>query len=121
MNITTINVTYGRKFNLGNYEQLHIELTASAELDEDDSTADCETQLFDHIKQQVKRQSLPVIAHSKTEVAQAFLALPEEQQNEIMDYAYSVGRNGKPDDEDYDDRKNDIAEQPDEVFNIGDK
>lgn len=92
MNITEITITYGRKFNLGNYEQLHIDLSLTAQLDETDDATQAQTELFSIAKSQVRGQALPVITHGKNGVVEAFLSLPEEQQNEIMDLAYSVKR-----------------------------
>jgi len=96
MRITTTSVTYGRKFNLGNYEQLTVELTLAAELDEQDNPTEAQALLFQQAKAQAKAQALPVITAGKNGVVEAFMALPEDQQSEIMDLAYSVKRNGLP-------------------------
>ena len=58
----TISVTYGRKFNLDDYESLHVEQTLWADLDEGDDPADCQVELWDFAKQSVKCQVMPVLA-----------------------------------------------------------
>ena len=63
MRITTISVTYGRKFNLGNYESVHIEETVWADLDEDDSPDEVEATLYEFAKSGVKTAALPVVQH----------------------------------------------------------
>ena len=71
MKITTISVTYGRKFNLGNYESVHLEETVWADLDEEDEAADVEDYLYAFAKHGVKAAALPLIQHRDKLAAEA--------------------------------------------------
>lgn len=84
--VTTISVTYGRKFNLGDYNSAHIEISiwADLDLDEDDPQVVTE-ELYKEAKRQVKDQALPLIANQKAEIERAFLGLPTDVQNQIME------------------------------------
>ena len=57
MKVKTISVTYGRKWNLDNYESATVEATAWADLDDGESEAEATTQLFAMAKAQVKAES----------------------------------------------------------------
>jgi len=63
--IKTISVTYGRKFNLGDYNSAHLETTYWADLDPDESPVDVAKSLWETAKTDVKVQALPLIK-SKT-------------------------------------------------------
>lgn len=54
MKCKQISVTYGRKFNLGDFNSVHIESTVWAELDEDDIPADSAEILRDFARNQVR-------------------------------------------------------------------
>lgn len=71
MRVKTISVTYGRKFNLDDYESLHVEETIWADLDEGDDQAACETELWSIAKAAIKAQAMPVLSvrNSKREQA----------------------------------------------------
>jgi len=61
MRVKTISVTYGRKFNLDEYESLHVEQTMWADLDEGDDPAACESELWETAKAAIKAQAMPVL------------------------------------------------------------
>ena len=95
-----ITVHYERKFNLGsdirNYNSLAIGVSVSAEvepdidgIDDGDPIQVVMDELFAQARQTVRDQAVPVIAHDRSKAVQAFMALPEETQNDIMQSLYN--------------------------------
>ena len=76
MNIKTVSVTYGRKFNLGDYQSAEIAVTLWADIDEgDESALTATTILFEEAKSLVKAQALPLVKKERqvaAEVTQRF-------------------------------------------------
>lgn len=62
MQVKTIAVTYGRKFNLDNYESAEVKLDVFADLEEGESLAEASAQLFSQVKEQVAAQSVAMLA-----------------------------------------------------------
>lgn len=56
MKITTITITYGRKINLGNYNNANLEVTLGAELDEGDDHNEAMSFLWEEAKSSAKAQ-----------------------------------------------------------------
>jgi len=63
--IKTISVMYERKFNLGNYEQLHIGMTAWADVHDETTHDEVQAEVWAWVKEAVKNQALPVIQATK--------------------------------------------------------
>lgn len=59
--VKTLSVTYERKFNLGNYESLHIGFTAWADVPDESDRDQVQTELWTWVKTAVKEQALPVL------------------------------------------------------------
>lgn len=76
MNIKTVSVTYGRKWNVGNYESATVELSIWADVDEDDDPDYVTAALWAMAKASVKEQSMPLIREREAEVEQVFMGLP---------------------------------------------
>jgi hypothetical protein len=77
VNIKTISVVYGRKFNLGDYQSMTIEATAWCDLDEGDDEKTAYDALFAEVKQVVKEQALPVIkSQPAVDVTETFAGKP---------------------------------------------
>ncbi len=91
--ITTVSATYERKFNLGDYNSAHIGITLWADLDDEDDPEKVRGSLFEQAKATVKAQAMPIISNQRAQVEKAFLGLPEEVQNEIMELAYNGNGN----------------------------
>lgn len=73
MKITTITVTYGRKINLGNYNNANLEVTLGAELDEDETDeAGAMAVLWEMAKAEVKAQVAHLIEASKPKEKEDF-------------------------------------------------
>lgn len=92
MRITTINVTYARTFNLGDYNSARFEVALSAELElaenaeegDEDERAALE-QLWQLAKDAVKAQALPVLRKREDEVAAIRSSLPPEVRSSIKE------------------------------------
>ena len=68
--IKTLSVTYERKFNLGNYESLHIGMTSWADVHENTTAEEVQAELWKWVKEAVKNQALPVIDAAKQPTSQ---------------------------------------------------
>jgi hypothetical protein len=82
MQVKTIAVTYGRKFNLGDYNSANIEASAWADLDEGEAYTDAYEQLFQEVKEAVKTQALPLVRKMTADMQEAYAGLPKELQEE---------------------------------------
>lgn len=85
MNITEISVTYGGKLNLGDYNSAHIELTASALLDENDDPDQAIAELFTFVKTQVRTQAAELARKKGARVDEIFAGLPVEIRQSIQE------------------------------------
>jgi hypothetical protein len=83
MKLTEITATYGGKLNLGDYNSVHIELTASAIVDEGETLEQASEALFSACRQQVRARSLEFLARKQATVEQVFAGLPVEVQQSI--------------------------------------
>jgi hypothetical protein len=84
MKVTTTSVTYGRKFNLGDFNSAHIEISIWAELEEGDDPETVRKQLWEEAKASVKDQALPLYRKQQARAAEVFAGLPVELQEEIL-------------------------------------
>ena len=85
MKLKTVSVTYGRKFNLGDYNSATVDCTLWADLDEGDSEADAMTALWEMAKANVKAQALPLVQKQSANVEQIFMGLPMQVRNELKE------------------------------------
>lgn len=65
MKYTTVVITYGRKINLGNYNNANLEMTLGAELDEGDNQRAVMDALWEEAKASVKAQLSHLLEASK--------------------------------------------------------
>ena len=61
MQITTVSVGYRRKFNLGNFESLDLEINLYAKVDPDEDSEAVTELLWQQAKASVKAQAVPVL------------------------------------------------------------
>jgi hypothetical protein len=61
MQITTVSVGYRRKFNLGNFESLDLEINLYAKVDPDEDEEAVTELLWQQAKASVKAQAVPVL------------------------------------------------------------
>lgn len=80
MQLTSVSVTYGRKINLGDYNNANIEVTLGAALEPTDSLHDVMAGLWSMAKANVKAQALPLVRQGKP--------APEDAHLGWQQYAY---------------------------------
>jgi len=84
MKITSVQITYGRKHNLGDYSSAHVEVSIWADVTEEDDLDSTMRELWDMGKANVKAQLLPLVGNQQAKVEQVFLGLPKELR-EVID------------------------------------
>lgn len=85
MNLKTVSVTYGRKFNLGDYNSATVDCTLWADLDEGEDEAAAMTALWEMAKNNVKAQALPLVARQTANIENIFMGLPLQVQQTIKE------------------------------------
>ena len=80
MKLTTITATYGRKHNLGNYNNLNIELTLSADLEPGDDEALAAEALRSMARNQVMLELARVETKIAAKVEGIYAGLPPHVQ-----------------------------------------
>lgn len=83
--IKTVSVTYGRKFNLGDYNSAYVELSIWADVTEEEDMDATMRQLWTMAKDNVKAQALPLVNNDKAEIKQIFMGLPVEVQAQLTE------------------------------------
>lgn len=81
--VKAISVTYGRKLNLGDYNQAHLEITLEAELVPGESLENATADLWRDAKESVKQQAMPLIKQQQARAETAFAGLPADVQNKV--------------------------------------
>ncbi len=59
--ITSIHATYGRRWNLDDYESATVNLEAFADVEEGETPEEAAAKVFEYLKEQVATQSIPVL------------------------------------------------------------
>lgn len=77
--IKTISFVYGRKWNTGNYESATVEMSAWADVGEDEDPVEAARELERFVKAEVKAQSLPLLGDRPAKVREFFAGLPVEE------------------------------------------
>lgn len=85
MNIKEISVTYGGKLNLGDYNSAHIEMTASAVLDNFDEPEKARAELLAFVTEAVQQRARELFAKRGARVDEIFAGLPVEAQEQIKE------------------------------------
>lgn len=83
MQLKTISVTYGRKFNLGDFNSIHSEITLWADLDEGDDEALAAEALRTMARNQVMLELARVQPQLEAKVQNIFAGLPTNVQKQI--------------------------------------
>lgn len=94
--VKTASVTYGRKFNLGDYNSATIDCTLWADISDDQDLDAAMAALWTMAKENVRAQALPLVNKSKAQVEQVFMGLPLELRQ-------AIPTNGVTDSDDLDD------------------
>lgn len=66
--IITIRVVYGRRINLGDYNNAHLECELTADLDEADDPEVVSRTLWETARDQVRAQAVPLVQKSRGEL-----------------------------------------------------
>ena len=78
--LTEVTVTYGRKMNLGDFNSAHVELTASATLEDGDDVDATMRALWEMVTNNVKAKAAEF--YPKIAVQELFLGLPIAKEND---------------------------------------
>lgn len=84
MQLDKVAVTYGRKFNLGDYESAHIEISLWADLEEGDDEAAATEALREMARNHVMAEAARVKTALQAKVENLFMGLPADVQKEIL-------------------------------------
>ena len=76
--ITAVSVTYGRRLNLGDYNNAHIEISLWADVIEEEDLDDAMQRLWLMAIENVKAQALPLKSNYEAKVEEFYLGLPKE-------------------------------------------
>ena len=71
MKITTVSISYSRKFNLGQYESLDLSCSLWAQVDEEEDPDGVAQFLYNQAKASVKEAALPVLKASEFQLKKA--------------------------------------------------
>ncbi len=75
--VKTVSVTYGRKFNLGDYNSATIDCTIWADVKEDENLDQAMKSLWSMAKENVIAQAVPIIdKKANVNIRELFLGLP---------------------------------------------
>jgi hypothetical protein len=85
MKVTEITVTYGGKLNLGNYNSAHIEVSATALLDEGEHLDEATAQLLAQVKTEVRVHAAELFSKRGAQVDAIFAGLPLEARQQIQE------------------------------------
>ena len=76
--VKTISVTYDRKFNLSDFNSLHLSYTVWADVSEDQDLHEANNGLWEMARENVRAQALPVVQKQVATAKEVFLGLPVE-------------------------------------------
>jgi len=83
MKVKEVTVTYGGKYNLGDYNSAHIEVTFGAELEEGDNHDEVAHALMADAQFEVRDRARELFQRRGAKVAEVFAGLPVEVQQQI--------------------------------------
>ena len=83
--VKTVSVTYGRKFNLGDYNSATVDCTLWADVSDDQDLDEAMTALWSMAKENVRAQALPLIQKNKAQVELVWMGLPLELRKSALD------------------------------------
>lgn len=83
MTIREIQITYGGKLNLGDYNSAHVEITLSALLDDGEDPVAAQSILFEQAQESVRVKARELFAKRGARVDEIFAGLPVETQKQM--------------------------------------
>lgn len=101
--VKTVSVTYGRKFNLGDYNSAQIDCTLWADVQDGEDLNQAMHALWAMAKENVKAQSLPLLSknNGNSNLKELFLGLPVELRKAAVErrvWAEDAGNGFDPED-----------------------
>ena len=83
MILRKVTATWGAKYNLGDYNSLHIEVTLDADVEEGETIEQVTKALLDAAKEQVRDQAKDVLAKRKAQVQEVMAGIPVEVRDQL--------------------------------------
>lgn len=75
--------TWGAKYNLGDFNSLHIEVTLDADIEEGETVEQVTSALLDAAKGQVREHAKDVLLKRKVQVEEVMAGLPVEVRGQL--------------------------------------
>lgn len=85
MQLKSILATYGRKYNLGDYNSAHVEISLFADLDEGDDEAEAAEALRQMARHQVMVELARLDQRIAAKVGDVFMGLPAKVRQQVAD------------------------------------
>lgn len=83
MILRKVTATWGAKYNLGDYNSLHIEVTLDADVEEGETIEEVTSALLDAAKGQVRGHAKDVLLKRKVEVEEVVAGLPVDVRDQL--------------------------------------
>ena len=83
MILRKVTTTWGAKYNLGDFNSLHVEVTLDADVEEGETIEQVTSALLDAAKEQVREQAKEVLARRKAQVGEVMAGLPVEVRGQL--------------------------------------
>lgn len=83
MILRKVTATWGAKYNLGDFNSLHVEVTLDADVEEGETIEQVTSALLDAAKEQVREQAKEVLARRKAQVGEVMAGLPVEVRGQL--------------------------------------
>ena len=83
MILRKVTATWGAKYNLGDFNSLHIEVTLDADVEEGETVEQVAGALLDAAKGQVREHAKDVLLKRKVQVEEVMAGLPVEVRGQL--------------------------------------
>lgn len=83
MILRKVTATWGAKYNLGDFNSLHVEVTLDADVEEGETIEQVTKALLDAAKEQVRDQAKDVLAKRKAQVQEVMAGIPVEVRDQL--------------------------------------
>lgn len=83
MILRKVTTTWGAKYNLGDFNSLHVEVTLDAEVEEGETVEVVASALLDAAKGQVREHAKDVLAKRKAQVQEVMAGIPVEVRDQL--------------------------------------
>ena len=83
MQVKEITISYGAKINVGDFNSVHIEISATALVEEGDDAEACRAELLASAKEAVRAEARELMKKPKARVAEVIAGLPVDVANQL--------------------------------------